>query len=506
MEIFEYFLSAPLADLSAGVFLGAIFFSTALYWLAIRPSRSRERQLTEQLVERDYQGQMLQAQWQHEQAVLTNNLEHLQTEHNRLLERCELLQARASELGESNASLRERLSHYESQAQQMEQAQARLVQLSEEKRDLQTRLEAEREQLNAQTAFLERTKDELKREFELTANKLFERKSEQFNSASQSLLEGTLSPFKSQLQEFRKKVEDVYERENAERNRLSGQIIELQKQAHKIGEDAVSLAQALKGNTKTQGGWGEVVLERLLEQSGLQKGREYETQLSIKAPDGKRRMPDVVVHLPEGKDIIIDAKVSLTDYERYCNSDDEQERQQHIQRHVQSLRAHIKGLSAKDYEDLPGLKALDFVFIFIPIEAAFMLAMQYDTNLYKEAYDRQIILASPTTLLAILRTIDNIWRHEKQNRNAERIARDAGGLHDQFVRLLEALDNVGGHLDKTREAYDLAYKRLSTGKGNLLRRVDTLRTLGAKTKKTIDPKQLESFGDHDTDDEVADEP
>ncbi len=385
--------------------------------------------------------------------------------------------------------LQARLADYK---QQLQQERDKVLTLSTQAARQQAELSQAQQSLTQQTQLLENAKQEMKREFELTANRLFESKNQQFTHTSQTLLESTLSPFKIQLQDFRKKVEDVYEKENAERSRLSGQVMELQRQAHKISEDAVNLARALKGNTKTQGSWGEVVLERLLEQSGLQKGREYETQLSVQSAEGSRRMPDVVVHLPEGKDIVIDAKVSLTDYERYCNAESEEERQKSLQQHIQSLRNHIRGLSAKDYENLPGLRVLDFVFIFVPIEAAFMLALQYEPGLYKEAYDKQIILASPTTLLAILRTVENIWRYEKQNRNAEKIALQAGALHDQFVLVVESVEAVGAQLTRSQDVYDTLHKRLTSGKGNLLKRVDNIRKLGAKTKRNLDPALLEA--------------
>lgn len=402
------------------------------------------------------------------------------------------LQSQLLESSKKAAALGEKAANMKVLEAKLETSGAQVLHLTQEKSTLETALDLERKNIEQQQKLLEHSKVELRKEFENTANKIFDAKNQQFSLSSQTLLENTLSPFKTQLKDFKKKVEDVYEKENSERNRLSGQIVELQKQAHKISEDAVNLAQALKGNNKTQGGWGEIVLERLLEQSGLQKGREYETQVNFKAVDGGRRMPDVIVHLPEGKDIVIDSKVSLTSYEKYCNCDDELEREQHLKQHIASLRAHVKGLSIKDYEDLPGLNALDFVFIFIPIEAAFMLALQFEPSLYKEAYDKNIILSSPTTLLAILRTVENIWRYEKQNKNAERIAKDAGMLHDQFVLVLESMDAIGHQIGKTQQAYEQAHKRLSVGKGNLIKRIDGLRKLGAKTKKTINPDLLES--------------
>jgi len=482
------------------VLAGAAGFCTALllsYFVFLRPLQQKMRSLLQQQELLSHASALTQSDWQHKVAERESEIEQRLRQLQELQLRNQTLEQSRDQAQHQATRLQERLGYFTQLEERQRQQEARIIELSQQRTQLQTELASERAQLERQTEFLERAKAELKQEFELTANKLFERKSEQFSAANQGMLEGTLNPFKIQLQEFRKKVEDVYEKENAERNRLSGQIIELQRQAHKIGEDAINLAQALKGNNKTQGGWGEIVLERLLEQSGLQKGREYDTQVSLTASDGSRRMPDVVVHLPEGKDIIIDAKVSLTDYERYCNSDDDTEKQQHLQKHLQSLRSHIKELSAKDYERLPDIKALDFVFIFIPIEAAFMLAMQYDANLYKEAYDRNIILTSPSTLLAILRTVDNVWRYEKQNKNAERIATEAGALHDHFVRLLTALEEVGGQLHKTQEAYQTAHKRLSSGRGNLIRRVDNIRKLGAKTKKHIATALLEQAAQDD---------
>src|SRR5690606_5822500 len=341
------------------------------------------------------------------------------------------------------AAAREKLQLLGDVQQQLRDSESSAHAARNELTELKTRLEQERKNFAEQLKLLQDAKLDLGKEFENIANKIFDHKQQQFSNTSKSLLENTLDPLRLQLNEFRRKVEDVYEKETADRNRLAGQVLELQKQTQKIGEDAINLAQALKGNSKIQGNWGEVVLERLLEQSGLQKGREYDTQVSFASDEGGRRMPDVIVHLPEGKDLVIDAKVSLTDYEKYSSSNDENERQQYLNQHVSPMCKRIKSLSIKDYEKLEGIKALDYVFIFIPIEAAVMLALQHEPKLYREAYDRHIILVSPTTLVATLRTGENIWRYEKQNKNAERIAKEAGALHDQFVLLLESLDAIG---------------------------------------------------------------
>ena len=331
---------------------------------------------------------------------------------------------------------------------------------------------------------LEQTRASMTQQFENLANRIFEEKQQAFQRRSEDSLRKSLDPLERQLGDFRKRVEHVYDRENAERNSLMGQIKALREQTQRISDEALNLTSALKGDRKIQGNWGEVVLERLLEESGLQKGREYETQVSFTS-DGRRRQPDVIVRLPENKDLIIDSKVSLVDYERYASAETDEDRTAALKQHVNSLRAHITGLNKKAYEQLEGVRTLDFVFIFVPIEAAYMLAMQADPEMFRFAYERQIVLVSPTTLMATLRTVENIWRYEKQNKNAEKIADEAGKLHDQFALVLESLDNLGSRIRQADEAYQETYKRLATGRGNAVKRIDSLRKLGAKTRKQI---------------------
>jgi len=411
-----------------------------------------------------------------------------------------LLQAQASQLQELRgqhlqtcsqlASREASLTHLQKIEEQLQQRDQQLQSLSADHQDLKARSEVQQQAQTEQLQTVKDAKQQLTQEFELLANRIFDDKHKAFDQQSQSLLANSVNPLREQLTSFRKKVEDVYEKENAERNQLVGQIAELQKQTQQIGDDAVRLASALKGDNKVQGNWGEVVLERLLEESGLQKGREYDVQVALKDESGRRRNPDVIIRLPERKDIIIDSKMSLVHYERYCSADDEVTRAQMLKLHIQSVRSHILQLSVKNYEALEGVRTLDFVFIFMPVEAAFMLALQHEPALFREAYERQVILVSPTTLLATLRTVENIWRYEKQNSNAEEIARQAGGLYDQFVLLLEAMEDTGRQIEKAGQSFETVQKRLSSGRGNLLRRVENIKQLGAKAKKQIDLETL----------------
>ena len=352
-------------------------------------------------------------------------------------------------------------------------------------RVLEEKLSSQQQQFESQLKLLQDAKQILTQEFENLANRIFDEKQTKFSAQSKEALEVSLSPLRRDIGDFRKQVESVYDKENADRNKLVGQISELQKQTMQISADAVSLANALRGDNKAQGNWGEFVLEKLLEDSGLANGREYDTQVALKDEDGRRRNPDVIIHLPEGRDIVIDAKVSLVDYERYFHAEDEDTKQQCLNQHLASLKAHIRGLSGKDYESLEGVNSLDFVLIFIPVESAFMLALDQAPDMMRDAYDRGIIVVSPSTLMVTLRTIKNLWRYADQNRNAQVIADKAGGLYDQFVLYIEALEDVGRHLDKSRDVWDTAHKRLVSGRGNLVRRSEELKKLGAKAKKSI---------------------
>jgi len=336
-----------------------------------------------------------------------------------------------------------------------------------------------------QIALLSDAKKQLSDQFEQLANRIFDEKSQRFQSHSREALELQLKPFRDQLSEFRGRVDHIYSDENRERGELKEQLKNLQEMNRNISKEAQNLTRALKGDNKAQGNWGEVILERVLEESGLRKGHEYLTQQSFTDDSGKRRQPDVIVRLPDDKDIVIDAKVSLIAYERYCSSEDEAERQAFLREHALSVKAHINGLSTKGYEHIEGLRTLDFVFIFIPVEAAFMAAFEHDPELFRSAYEKNIIVVGPTTLLATLRTVQSIWRYERQNQNAEKIAKEAGALHDQFALVVQSLEDIGKHLDRGRDAFDKTMSRMTVGRGNLVGRVSRLEALGAKVKKSL---------------------
>ncbi|MEM8498661.1 MAG: DNA recombination protein RmuC [Pseudomonadota bacterium] len=350
---------------------------------------------------------------------------------------------------------------------------------------LTVRLTEERKAAVEKLKILEDAKERLSKEFEVLANRIFEDKSDKLIKRSKQSLETTLNPLREQLTGFRKKVEDVYDKETRERVSLLHEVNSLKELNQQMSADALNLTKALKGDNKLQGNWGELVLERVLEDSGLKKGREYELQKSFSAEDGQRRLPDVIVHLPDARDLVIDSKVSLMDYDRYCAEDDEAQKEFALQAHIQSMRRHVKSLSIKDYSSLEGVRTLDFVFVFVPIEPAFLLVFEHDQALFQEAYDRNIIVVSPTTLLATLRTVQNLWRYDDQNKNAEKIARLAGGLHDQFALVLESMIDMGRQLEKANGSFDTMMKRFSQGKGNLVNRTRELEKLGAKTKRQI---------------------
>lgn len=367
------------------------------------------------------------------------------------------------------------------------QEELNAVNLSLEKRlsAISTQLDAERRQAEEKLTLLDNARQRLTTEFQVLAERILEEKGRVFADHSRAQMDGLIGPLREQLGDFKKRVEDVYDKESRDRAALLNEIGHLKNLNERIGKDALNLTQALKGDVKVLGGWGEVILERIFEASGLEKGRAYETQVSLADIHGHRFQPDAVVHLPEGRDVIVDAKVSLNAYERFYASNDETTRSAALRAHLASMRAHLKGLGEKHYEDLQSLRTLDFVLMFVPIEAAFAAALEHDGSLFTEAYEKNVILVSPSTLLVTLKTIHHIWRTADQNENALEIARQAGGMYDKFIGFIEALEEVGRQLDRAKDAYRTARERLCTGRGNLIRRAEQLKILGVKANKTL---------------------
>jgi DNA recombination protein RmuC len=384
----------------------------------------------------------------------------LKDEKNRLLD--ELLYER-TQLAEANKSLESARAYYRSQQEKMQE----------------------------QKVEIEQIRVQFQREFENVAEKLLKEKSKEFIDVNRNNLDMILNPLKENLKAFEDKVEKVYNMEAAERNTLKGVITQLMDLNKQISDEAQNLTKALKGDNKKQGNWGEVILERVLERSGLVKDQEYRIQAAMQATDGTRYQPDVIIDLPDEKHLIIDSKVSLIAYERLVNAETEEDRKLFSKAHVESIKNHIGGLSAKKYHDLYKINSPDFVLLFVPIESSFSIAVQLDGELFNYAWDKKVVIVSPSTLLATLRTIASMWKQERQNRNVLEIARLSGDMYDKFVGFLGDMDSIGRNINQTQTAYNSALNKLSEGRGNLTTTAEKIKKLGAKADKQIDGKYLE---------------
>ena len=452
---------ADTITLITGISCGAAAVAGAIgYAIAASRARATTALLERQLSERDTdlqaaQERLYQAQIQiGELGQQAAQLQRLEYDHKELRDDFRDLQNEYANL----------TARHQSQAASFEQAQK----ASEEKLQLMASAE-----------------ERLQTQFENLANKIFSEKSESFSKMNKSGLDALLNPLKEQIEGFKRQVSDQYTREGQERASLKTEILSLKELNQKITQEAAALTMALKGDNKTQGNWGEVILERILKESGLREGHEFDTQVSLRSDAGKLQQPDVVVHLPNDKDVVIDAKVSLAAYERYFNSADDNERERWLKEHVNSLRGHIKGLGAKDYQDLKGLRTLDYVLMFIPVEPAFLLAIEEDPELVSLALNHNIMLVSPTNLLVALRTINNIWQYEYQNQNAQHIATQAARLYDKFAGFVADMEKIGKSLDMTQKHFDGAMGKLSYGRGNLIRQIEQFRKLGIQPSKRL---------------------
>lgn len=360
---------------------------------------------------------------------------------------------------------------------------------------LTMQLKQERNQSQEKMALLQNAREELTLQFKNLANDILEEKSKRFSEQNQQSLGQLLDPLKTKLQEFQGKVEQVYVQEGKDRSALAEQVRQLMELNKTVSQEANNLTKALKGSNKTQGNWGELVLERVLESSGLRKGEEYDVQESHTLDDGRRLQPDVVVHLPDDRHLVIDAKATLVAYEDYANAEDDKHREAALKRHLDAVRSHIKGLSDKNYQDLYGLKSLDFVLMFVPIEPAFMLAVTHDRELYMDAWNKNVLLVSPSTLLFVVRTVANLWRQEAQTRNAQDIAKRGAELYDKLAGFVEDMESLGTRLNQAQKDYDGAINKLSTGRGNVIRQAEMLKKLGVKPSRSLPTPMVEIAND-----------
>ena len=349
---------------------------------------------------------------------------------------------------------------------------------------------AQQEKLTEQKQEMEQTRLHFQREFENVAEKLLKEKSKEFTDVNRLSIDTILNPLKENIKAFEDKVDKVYNAEAAERHVLRGEIGKLMELNQLISTEASNLTKALKGDNKKQGNWGEVILEKVLERSGLVRDREYRIQASLNGLDGGRLQPDVIIDLPDEKHLIIDAKVSLIAYERLVNCDTEEERKLFSKAHVESIRGHVHGLSSKNYHDLYQVNSPDFVLLFVPIESSFSFAVQLDADLFSDAWDKRVVIVSPSTLLATLRTIASIWKQERQNRNVLEIARLSGTMYDKFVGFVSDMESIGKNINQSQTAYNNAFNKLVDGNGNLTKTAEKLKSLGAKANKQLDNKYI----------------
>jgi len=424
---------------------------------------------------------------------LGNYIQNLKTKssHSTLLEREQQLRNNLTEMEKRLALGNEETSELRSQKERLG------IQIS--------RYEVEMENLDQknseQKEEVEKLQEKFTKEFENLANKILDVKSEKFTKQNKENIENILNPLKEKIKTFEDKVEKSQKENISIHSSLKEQLLNLQSQNLKITQEAENLTKALKGDSKMQGNWGELVLERVLEKSGLEKDREYSVQQSFTREDGSRVLPDVIINLPDGKKMIVDAKVSLTAYERYINAEEELQ-EKYLKEHISSIKTHVDQLSSKKYEDLYEMESPDFVLMFIPIEPAFAIAINNDNSIYNKAFEQNIVIVTPSTLLATLRTIDSMWNNEKQQRNAIEIARQAGALYDKFEGFVSDLTKVGKKMDEAKTEYKGAMNKLVEGRGNIITSIEKLKKMGAKAKKSLPDKYLERAQQDDFDEKL----
>ena len=484
-------LLSLIVGLIAGWFIAVYFLKKTMIYKSEFDTLKREKEIA------DYK--------------LTTSDDLLQKNEDELKEQkiqTEFLSNNLSELKEKTASLKTNLENKERETEELkneirefsesvEFLNKNIAQLNAEKISSEEKNKNLTEKLETQKAELEDIGKKFSNEFKVLANSIMEEKSKRFTEQNQTNIKNLLDPLGENIKEFKKRVEETYDKESKQRFSLEEKIKELVLLNNKISEEASNLTKALKGSSKTQGDWGEMILESILENSGLEKGREFfvqefirdEAGRTIKTADGKKLQPDVMLKYPDGRTVIIDSKVSLTAYERYNSAEVENEINNSLKEHIRSVKSHIDELSAKSYDSYTD--SLDFVMMFVPVEPAYLIAMKNEPQLWNYAYNKKVLLISPTNLIAALKLVADLWKRDKQTKNAVDIAERGGQLYDKFVSFIESLEDVGSHLKKTQKSYNEAFGRLSEGRGNLISQVEKLKDLGAKAQKTLPSKFAE---------------
>jgi len=431
------------------------------------------------------------SQTKEELASKTEQMQILQAKHNTLEKAYSHIESKLESTEEAYEKLQEEHKNLQERHEELleENSKHRINNAR-----LLTKLETESRHAANRLEMMQEHRREIKEEFEQLAKQIFDGNSKRFAEFSKQNLDSMIKPLQTQITEFKKQVADTYNSESQERAVLRNEINSLKELNEKISKDAINLTNALKGENKQQGVWGEMVLEHVLEASGLRKGYEFEREVSLRTDDNDLLRPDVIVHLPDNRDLIIDAKTSLLAYERYVNAEDESAKAEYLAAHLESIRLHVEGLSRKNYERLKEVNTLDFIFMFMPIEGALAVALEHDSSIYDNAFKKKILLVGPTTLLVAMRAVENVWKYERQNQNAQEIARRAGAMYDKFVGFTEDLMKISKQIDAIQGSFSAAKNKLSDGKGNLVRQVQQLKELGAQTSKKI-PKELDSTQD-----------
>jgi len=483
----------------------ALLFVVLLPWTIFIYRKNKRLELDNQALQ-EKQTELTLLQQQFHQLHLHNNqtLESLDVTKNRLEQQSLLRVALEQKLGNSQENLVKAESVVEKNHTIIQALQHKNYELSNQLTKLQTEYETAQESNHEKLALLEDAKTKLSQEFKLLANQIFEEKHTKMTMLSKESLDNIVKPMQKDMSEFKIRMEQVHKEDIEARSSLSQHLQHLQTLNQQMSQDALNLTHALKGDSKAQGNWGEMILEKLLESSGLREGREFEREKSFKNDEGKHQRPDVIIRMPGDKQVIIDAKVSLTDYERFMSSTEDSKRQGYLRAHVKSIQTHIQTLANKRYDHLEGIHSPDYVLMFMPIEAAYLIAIEADSSIFEAAFDKRIAVVTPSTLYATLKLVEQLWRYERQTENVAKLTKQAGNLHDKFVGFIENFEDINKHMRLARKSYDKALGQLKDGRGNLVNQVKTLADLSGKAKKEI-PKHLWDESDIGEQHELKDE-